>query len=37
MPCDVLTILGEIVHADTTVKYGEGDDQVWRCVEAERF
>jgi hypothetical protein len=37
MPCDVLTVLGEIIHADTTVRYGDGDDRTWKCVEAERF
>jgi hypothetical protein len=37
MPCDLLTVLGEIMLAGTTVRYGEGYDQVWRCVEAERF
>lgn len=37
MPCDVLTILGEITSTDTTIKYGDEDDLQWQCVEVERF
>jgi hypothetical protein len=37
MPCDVLTMLGEEVCTETTVKYGNGEDLTWQCVEAERF
>jgi hypothetical protein len=37
MPCDVLTILGELMCTDTTVTYGHADNQTWNCVEAEQF
>jgi hypothetical protein len=37
MPCDLLTVLGEIMLPGTTVRYGEGDDRAWKCVEAEQL
>lgn len=37
MPCDVLTILGDQMSTDTTIKYGNENDLAWQCVEAERF
>lgn len=37
MPCDVLSMLGHAIDTDTTVRFGDGDDMTWRCVEAERF
>lgn len=37
IPCDVLNMLGQTIDTDTTVKYGNGVDMIWKCVEAERF
>jgi len=37
MPCDILTIFGEQMCTNTTVKYGNEHDLTWQCVEAERF
>lgn len=37
LPCDVLNLLGERVGLHTEVRYGEGEDLVWKCLEAEGF
>lgn len=38
LPCDAMNILGDTMTAETTIMYGsDGDDYVWRCIEAERF
>lgn len=37
MPCDVLNMLGDLVDTDSTVRYGDDEAMVWRCIEAEKF